>query len=74
MNLEEKSDDGDPTKFCLKSADPHKPNIAYVCQGYTEDERNQWVSQIRHLLQTQKDFLKAIQYPIAYQKEQTKNV
>ncbi|XP_050733039.1 triple functional domain protein-like isoform X4 [Eriocheir sinensis] len=74
MNLQEKSDDGDPLKFQLKSADPHKPNTAYVCQGVTEDERNQWVSQIRHLLQTQKDFLKAIQYPIAYQKEQTKNV
>lgn len=74
MSLIEKVDDGDPHKFLLKSTDPHKPNVACVCLGASEDDRNQWVSQIRHLLQTQKDFLKAIQYPIAYQKEQTKNV
>ncbi|KAG7167736.1 Triple functional domain protein-like 1, partial [Homarus americanus] len=74
MSLEEKVDDGDPLKLMLKSTDPRKPNLAFVCQGATDDDRNQWVSQIRHLLQTQKDFLKAIQSPIAYQKEQTKNV
>ncbi|KAG0715143.1 Triple functional domain protein [Chionoecetes opilio] len=74
MSLIEKVEDGDPIKFLLKSTDPHKPNLAFICQGASEDDRNQWVSQIRHLLQTQKDFLKAIQYPIAYQKEQTKNV
>ncbi|XP_071527234.1 triple functional domain protein isoform X3 [Panulirus ornatus] len=74
MSLEEKVDDGDTLKFLLKSTDPRKPNLAFVCQGATDDDRNQWVSQIRHLLQTQKDFLKAIQSPIAYQKEQTKNV
>ncbi|XP_069191995.1 triple functional domain protein isoform X3 [Procambarus clarkii] len=74
MTLEEKVDDGDPLKFLLKSADPRKPNLAVVCQGATDDDRNQWVSQIRHLLQTQKDFLKAIQSPIEYQKGQTKNV
>ncbi|XP_069951615.1 triple functional domain protein isoform X1 [Cherax quadricarinatus] len=74
MNLEEKVEDGDPFTFLLKSADPRKPNLAFVCQGASEDDKNQWVSQIKHLLQTQKDFLKAIQSPIAYQKEQTKNV
>ncbi|MPC97645.1 Triple functional domain protein [Portunus trituberculatus] len=74
MSLIEKVEDGDPLKFLLKSTDPHKPHLAFICQGASEDDRNQWVSQIRHLLQTQKDFLKAIQYPIAYQKEQTKNV
>lgn len=74
MSLVEKADDGDPLKFTLQSTDPRKPHLAFVCQGATEDNRNQWVSQIRHLLQTQKDFLKAIQSPIAYQKEQTKNV
>ncbi|XP_063844125.1 triple functional domain protein-like isoform X3 [Scylla paramamosain] len=74
MSLTEKVEDGDPLKFLLKSTDPHKPHLAFICQGASEDDRNQWVSQIRHLLQTQKDFLKAIQYPIAYQKEQTKNV
>lgn len=74
MSLEEKVDDGDPLKFVLKSTDPRKPNLGFVCQGATDDDRNQWASQIHHLLQTQKDFLKAIQSPIAYQKEQTKNV
>ncbi|XP_066961005.1 kalirin isoform X3 [Macrobrachium rosenbergii] len=73
MNLEESVDDGDPLKFVLKSTDPRKPYLAFVCQGASDDDRNQWVSQIRHLLQTQKDFLKAIQSPIAYQKKQNEN-
>ncbi|KAK4310789.1 hypothetical protein Pmani_017672 [Petrolisthes manimaculis] len=74
MVLEEKVDDGDPLKFMLLSTDPRKPNYSMICQGSSEDDRNTWVSQIRYLLQTQKDFLKAIQSPIAYQKEKTKNV
>ncbi|KAK7084957.1 hypothetical protein SK128_027775 [Halocaridina rubra] len=73
MSLEEKVDDGDPLKFVLKSTDPRKPHLAFVCQGASEDERNQWVTQIKELLQTQKDFLIAIQHPIAYQNKQNKN-
>ena len=74
MSLHERTDDADPLKFLLQSEDPRRPSVAFVCQGANEQERAQWVAQIRHLLAAQRDFLKAIQSPIAYQKEQTKYV
>jgi hypothetical protein len=72
MSLDENPDDGDPCKFVIRSTDPRKPNLAYVCQGSNQAQRDDWVATIRAILQTQKDFLKAIQSPIAYQKELTK--
>lgn len=72
MSLNEKSEDGDPCKFILQSTDPRKPNLMYTCQGSSQASRDDWVATIKTILQTQKDFLKAIQSPIAYQKELTK--
>jgi hypothetical protein len=73
MSLNEKSDDSDPCKFVLQSTDPRKPNLMYTCQGSSQAYRDDWVATIKNILQTQKDFLKAIQSPIAYQKELTKD-
>lgn len=72
MSLAEEADDGDSCKFVIHSTDPRKPNMAYVCQGASQASRDEWVATIRAILQTQKDFLKAIQSPIAYQKELTR--
>lgn len=58
--------------FLLKSIDPNKPTLGFVCQASSAELLEQWLSTIRNILQTQKDFLKAIQSPIAYQKELTK--
>lgn len=58
--------------FLLKSIDPNKPTLGFVCQAPSPELLEQWLSTIRNILQTQKDFLKAIQSPIAYQKELTK--
>lgn len=58
--------------FLLKSIDPNKPTLGFVCQASSPELLEQWLSTIRNILQTQKDFLKAIQSPIAYQKELTK--
>ncbi|XP_045464356.1 kalirin isoform X2 [Harmonia axyridis] len=66
MNLEERED-----CFVLQSTDPNKSNVGFVCQVPLE-VLDQWVTTIKNILQTQKDFLKAIQSPIAYQKELTK--
>ncbi|KAK9877206.1 hypothetical protein WA026_016953 [Henosepilachna vigintioctopunctata] len=66
MNLEERED-----SFILESTDPNKQNVGFVCQVPIET-LDQWVTTIKNILQTQKDFLKAIQSPIAYQKELTK--
>lgn len=75
MSLTEKVDDDDPLKFILKSTDPRKPNLAYVCQASSKENRDDWIRNLQFILQTQKDFLKAIQSPIKYQKNRlTKEV
>nr|CAD7197370.1 unnamed protein product [Timema douglasi] len=74
MSLEENVDENDPCKFLIRSTDPRKPNLGYLCQASSKESQDEWVSTIRNILQTQKDFLKAIQSPIAYQKELTKEV
>lgn len=68
MILDENIDDGDSYKFVIRSTDPRKPNLGFVCQPSSKENRHEWVSTIRSILQKQKDFLKAIQSPIAYQK------
>lgn len=75
MSLTETVDDGDPCKFILRSTDPKKPNLSYVCQTTSKESRDEWIGQLQNILQTQKDFLKAIQSPIKYQKNKlTKEV
>lgn len=59
--------------FLLKSIDPNKQNLGFLCQAPTPESLEEWVSRITHILQKQKDFLKAIQSPIAYQKELTRD-
>ncbi|KAJ8956994.1 hypothetical protein NQ318_012159 [Aromia moschata] len=58
--------------FILESIDPKTNGLGFVCQAATEELHEQWLMTIRDILQTQRDFLKAIQSPIAYQKELTK--
>lgn len=72
MSLENSTDD--PDKFVIRSTDPRKPGLAFSCITVEEGPRYQeWVETITSILQTQRDFLKAIQSPIAYQKELTKD-
>jgi triple functional domain protein len=68
MSLDEIVDDGDACKFVIRSTDPRKPNLGFICQPSSKESGDEWVSTIRSILQKQKDFLKAIQSPIAYQK------
>lgn len=68
MRLELSSDG-----FILQSTDPHRPQfMGLICQDSSPEYLDKWVTTINNILQTQKDFLKAIQSPIAYQKELTK--
>ncbi len=66
MVLEEQSDDGDTLKFIIRSNDPAREELRIVCQA--EDARNkaEWVGIMKRQLQTQMDFLRALQAPIAY--------
>ncbi|KAL0280126.1 UNVERIFIED_CONTAM: hypothetical protein PYX00_001517 [Menopon gallinae] len=72
MSLDESYSDEDCCKFAIRSTDPKKVVSGFVCTAANRESRNEWVSTIKNILQTQKDFLKAIQSPIAYQKELTK--
>lgn len=74
MSLTEKSPDDDEFKFILKSKDPQQEGLAFVVQADDPDERSEWVRNIQAILETQLDFLRALQSPIAYQKELTKEV
>lgn len=58
MSLEERSEDHDPSKFVLKSKDPLQAGLAFVIQGKSPEERNEWVSNLRAILDTQLDFLR----------------
>nr|XP_012140240.1 PREDICTED: triple functional domain protein isoform X2 [Megachile rotundata] len=73
MSLEECYDD--PDKFVIRSTDPRKPGLGFSCSAIEENgpRKQDWVDTITAILQTQRDFLKAIQSPIAYQKELTKD-
>ncbi|EZA49568.1 Triple functional domain protein [Ooceraea biroi] len=74
MSLEDSYDD--PEKFVIRSTDPRKPGLGFSCSVAEESNgprRQEWVDTITAILQTQRDFLKAIQSPIAYQKELTKD-
>lgn len=66
------SDDPEGVKFVIVSTDRKKAPLGFLCAASSRDSRNEWVTTIKNILQTQKDFLKAIQSPIAYQKELTK--
>lgn len=45
-------------------------HCAFVCHALSPEATNEWVETIKQILQSQRDFLKAIQSPIKYQNEQ----
>ena len=67
MALEEKCDnDDDPLKFLIKSNDPARDELRIVCQAEDMESKQQWITIMKRQLQTQMDFLRALQAPIAY--------
>lgn len=72
MTLHDRVEDGDESKFLLRSKDPQQEGIGILCKAASVEDRNEWVSCIKAILDTQLDFLRALQSPIAYQKELTK--
>lgn len=69
VEAREEKNSGGVELFCVRSTDPRKPALAYVCQASTPEVRADWIHSLRKLLQMQKDFLKAIQAPIKHQNE-----
>ncbi len=66
MALDERSDDGDPLKFVIRSNDPAREELRIVCQAEDVQSKSRWVGIMKKQLQTQMDFLRALQAPIAY--------
>ena len=74
MQLEEKVEsDVESRMFAVKSTDPSRPGLVYHCQADDLTARDTWTSCIRRQLQTQLDFLKALQAPIAYHNKISKD-
>lgn len=59
-------------RLLLRSTDPQRQEISYVITTQSSEQLHEWMDTITNILQTQHDFLKAIQSPIAYQKELTR--
>lgn len=89
MSLMDGSPDQDDLKFVIKSKGGSSSSsgcsptpdslgsseaMVFVFACRTRDDRNQWYSAIKGILETQLDFLRALQSPIAYQKELTKDL
>jgi hypothetical protein len=67
MHMDERLDfDAESRLFRLKSTDPSRPGLVYHCQAEDTPARDKWTGCLRRQLQTQMDFLRALQAPIAY--------
>jgi triple functional domain protein len=66
MTLEEKVEGGDALMFKIKSTDPNRSNIIYICLAPDQQTRERWKGCIRRQLQVQQDFLRALQDPVGY--------
>ncbi|XP_030052459.1 rho guanine nucleotide exchange factor 25 isoform X2 [Microcaecilia unicolor] len=65
--------DGDPCKFALTSRGADRSVVRYVLQALTADVSRAWVSDISQILETQRNFLNALQSPIEYQRRESKS-
>lgn len=73
MTLTERSPDDDPLKFVIKAKSPQQTEpMCVVFVFANQAERDEWCASVKAVLDRQTDFLRALQSPIAYQKELTK--
>lgn len=71
--LEEQSEEKDSSKFIIKSKDPSQGEPSYILQGSSAEVAQEWREKIRFILSVQFEFFKALQSPVAYQKETNKD-
>ncbi|XP_050780589.1 rho guanine nucleotide exchange factor 25 isoform X3 [Gopherus flavomarginatus] len=72
LGLEEDVEN-DPCKFALTSRGADRSSIRYVLQATTPEIARAWTADISHILETQRDFLNALQSPIEYQRRESKS-
>lgn len=54
--------------FIIHSVDPHKPKQSFVCRA-PEGRRQEWISTLSRILQSQRMFGEALENPGAYLRE-----
>lgn len=69
-----KTNEEEPTRFLLsdRAGGSDQSSSLFICSSI--EERLEWSTAIQTILDTQLDFLRALQSPIAYQKELTKDL
>ncbi|XP_074917351.1 rho guanine nucleotide exchange factor 25 [Chelonoidis abingdonii] len=72
LGLEEDVEN-DPCKFALTSRGADRSSIRYVLQAAAPEIARAWAADISHILETQRDFLNALQSPIEYQRRESKS-
>ncbi|XP_067880870.1 rho guanine nucleotide exchange factor 25-like isoform X3 [Heterodontus francisci] len=72
LGLEE-SVDNDPCKFALTSRGTDGNVVRYVLQATNPEIQQAWVLNVGQILETQRNFLNALQSPIEYQRRENKS-
>ncbi|XP_012509430.1 PREDICTED: rho guanine nucleotide exchange factor 25 isoform X1 [Propithecus coquereli] len=62
---------GDPCRFALTSRGPEGGIQRYVLQAADPAISQAWIKQVAQILETQRDFLNALQSPIEYQRRES---
>ncbi|KAM4737141.1 rho guanine nucleotide exchange factor 25 isoform 2-T2 [Anableps anableps] len=69
----EPSVDGDDTRFVLTSRNPDGSVVRYQLQGSSAEICRAWVNDVVQILESQRNFLNALQSPIEYQRRESKS-
>ena len=69
----ERIEDAGGKKFLIKSTDPQRSNISFICLTPTPELYMEWVETIDQQLKKQVDFVNAIKNPIDYIKKMDNN-
>ncbi|KAJ8258961.1 hypothetical protein COCON_G00179730 [Conger conger] len=65
--------DDDPCRFALTSRGTDGNSIRFIMQTPTPEIRQAWVSDVGQILESQRNFLNALQSPIEYQRKESKS-
>ncbi|XP_066527196.1 rho guanine nucleotide exchange factor 25 [Hoplias malabaricus] len=65
--------EGDPARFALTSRGADGNMVRFVLQSSSVDISRSWVSDVSQILETQRNFLNALQSPIEYQRRESKS-
>nr|XP_046167587.1 rho guanine nucleotide exchange factor 25-like isoform X2 [Oncorhynchus gorbuscha] len=63
----------DPCRLVLTSRGPDGSVARFVLQASSQETRRAWVNDVVHILETQRNFLNALQSPIEYQRRESKS-